>query len=154
MVFIALALSPQIAKSTALAVILLSLAAALGAQAQQWKTYSYPADGFSAAFPVEPQFSKREIPTDKGSFELRSYIAQDGLVSVMIGVCDYGAATQGKDPEDILQGAKNGALQSSNSHLLSESKITLGAYTWWAARFTKRWSSFRSVNRTMAPRVS
>jgi hypothetical protein len=28
--------------------------AALGAQAQQWKSFSYPSDGFSAAFPSEP----------------------------------------------------------------------------------------------------
>ena len=31
-----------------LSVALFSFAASLGAQAPQWKTYSYPADGFSA----------------------------------------------------------------------------------------------------------
>jgi len=49
-------------------------------------------------------------------------------VAMFVGVCDYGAAVTGKDPDALLQGAKNGALQNSKSHLLSEQKITLGVY--------------------------
>jgi hypothetical protein len=47
---------------------------------------------------------------------------------MFVGVCDYGNATAGKDPDTLLQGAKNGALQNSNSHLTRETKITLGIY--------------------------
>jgi hypothetical protein len=117
---------------------LLGLAAALGAQtpaaqtqpapAPNWQPYSYSTDGFSATFPAQPELSKKDVPTDAGSFELRSYVAEDGQVALFVGVCDYGSETQGKDPDTLLQGAKNGALQSSNSHLTREKPISLGIY--------------------------
>lgn len=112
---------------------LLCLAAALGAQtpdaqATNWKTYSYPEDGFKASYPSEPELQKKDIPTQAGSFELRSYVAQVAPVALFIGVCDYDTTASGSDPDTMVQGAKNGALQSSNSHLLSEKTITLGTY--------------------------
>jgi hypothetical protein len=70
----------------------------------------------------------RNIPTEAGTFELRSYIGQDGEVAMFVGICDYGSKTAGKNPDDLLQGAKTGALQNSNSHLLSESNIIIGVY--------------------------
>jgi len=112
----------------ALTAALLAFGSTLTAQTAEWKSYSYPADGFSASFPSQPDLQKRDVPTDAGSFQLRSYIAQEGSVAMFVGVCDYGAAVTGKDPDALLQGAKNGALQNSKSHLLSEQKITLGVY--------------------------
>lgn len=103
-------------------------AAAAAAQTADWKTYSYPADGFSASYPSAPEVQKRDVPTDAGSFELRSYIAQVGESALFVGVCDYGTQVAGKDPDVMLQGARNGALQNSKSHLVSEKKITLGIY--------------------------
>jgi hypothetical protein len=47
---------------------------------------------------------------------------------MFIGVCDYGSQTAGKDSNTLLQGAKNGALENSKSHLVSEKQITLGIY--------------------------
>jgi hypothetical protein len=114
-------------KRFTLAVALLSFAA-LGAQAQQWKTYSYPADGFRAAFPAEPQMSKRDVPTEKGSFELRAYLVEDGQAALYVGVCDYGSAISDRTPDQVLQGAKHGAIDNVKAHLLREKAITLGAY--------------------------
>ena len=93
---------------------------------QKWKTYNYPADGFLAAFPVEPELEKKDVPTAAGSYELRSYTAQSGPTELFIGVCDYGSQAVGKTPENLLEGAKNGALANSNSHLLYEKQIALG----------------------------
>jgi hypothetical protein len=106
----------------------LCLALAAGAQAQQWKSYSYPADGFSATFPSEPELQKRAVPTEKGSFELRSYVTQVEPVALFVGVCDYGSAVAGRDPEDVLNGARDGALSNSKSHLLTQQKIAFGVY--------------------------
>ncbi len=114
-------------RSTSVA-ILLCVAFFLPAHAQAWKTFSYASDGFSASYPSEPEISKRQIPTDAGSFELRSYIAQADPVALFVGVCDYGSAVANRDPDTVLQGAKNGALENSHSHLVSERKITLGVY--------------------------
>jgi hypothetical protein len=68
------------------------------------------------------------VPTQSGSFELHSYIAQDGPYALFVGVCDYGAQTNGKDPDTLLQGAKQGALANSGSHLVSENRVMLGIY--------------------------
>lgn len=129
------------ARSMAISLVALSFAATLSAQttpaaatqtpagpAPSWKTYSYPADGFSASFAFEPAEQKKNVPTDAGTFELRSYIAQEGEAAMFVGICDYGAAVSGRVPATVLQGAKNGALSNTNSHLLSEKSITLGIY--------------------------
>ena len=108
--------------------VLLCCAAALGAQAPDWKAYKYADDGFSASFPSAPELSKRNVDTTAGAFELRSYIAQVGQSALFVGVCDYGAKTAGRDPDEVLQGTKSGALENSKSHLVREQKITLGIY--------------------------
>ena len=115
-------------KRMILAVVLLAFAAALGAQAQQWQAYSYPADGFKASFPSEPQFSKRDVPTEKGSFELRAYLAQDGQAALFVGVCDYGSAISDRTPDQVLNGAQQGAIDNVKAHLLSGKTITFGSY--------------------------
>jgi hypothetical protein len=134
----------NIAARLTVCVALLSFAAALNAQAPAasgtqvataptpqppiWKSYSYPVDGFTASYPAAPDLQKKSVPTEAGTFELRSYIGTDGDVAMFVGICDYGSKTNGQDPDVLLQGAKNGALQNSNSHLLSETKTTLGIY--------------------------
>ena len=110
---------------TIVSAAVLCFAALAGAQTTPWKSYSYPADGFQASYPSAPEVSKKDIPTEAGSFELHTYIAEVGSAALYIGVCDYGSKTEGKDPQELLQGAKNGALQSSSSHMVSEKKISL-----------------------------
>ena len=107
---------------------LLSLAAALAAQTPEWKSYSYSSDGFGAAFPSEPSMTKQNVPTDAGSFELRAYAVEDGPTALFIGVCDYGAAAAGKDPDVLLDGAQKGAIANVSGHLVSGKKITLSIY--------------------------
>jgi hypothetical protein len=98
------------------------------AQAPDWKTYSYPADGLSASFPFEPQFSKRDVPTEKGSFELRAYLVEDGEAAMFVGVCDYGSAISDRTPDQVLDGAQQGAIDNVKAHLISGKKITFGVY--------------------------
>ena len=62
------------------------------APAPDWKTYSYPSDGFSASFAFEPAEQKKNVPTDAGTFELRAYISQHGEAAMFVGICDYGTA--------------------------------------------------------------
>ncbi len=111
-----------------LAVALLSIVATAGAHAQQWQTYSYPADGFSASFPSEPQKSAKNVPTDKGSFELRAYLVEEGQAAIFVGVCDYGSAISDRTPDQVLQGAKGGNISNVNGHLIREKAVTLGIY--------------------------
>ena len=73
-------------RSFIVAAAVLGLAVAASAQTQEWKSYSYPADGFSATFPLAPDLQKRDVPTEKGSFELRSYIAEVSPVALFVGM--------------------------------------------------------------------
>ena len=109
-------------------VALLSFTATLGAQTPAWKTYSYPADGFSASYPSEPTLQKKNVPTEKGSFELRAYLAEDGQAALFVGVCDYGSAVSDRTPDQVLDGAQQGAIENVSAHLLRGKKITLGVY--------------------------
>lgn len=104
---------------------LLTLAAALSAQTADWKLYPYAADGFQAAFPGLPEIQKKDVPTEAGPLELRSYTVQLGSTILYIGVCDYGAAAAGRTTEQMLEGAKNGALINSGARLKEEKSISL-----------------------------
>ena len=97
-------------------------------QAQDWQTFRYPADGFSAAFPTMPHQDNRDIETQAGKVELRSYTLEVDEVALFIGVCDYGTKAEGTAADDMLEGAKNGALQNSKAQLTRESKIAIGGY--------------------------
>jgi hypothetical protein len=115
-------------KRFTLAVALFSFAASISAQVQQWKTYSYPADGFRAAFPAEPTMQKQDVSTAKGSFELRAYLVEDGQAAVFVGVCDYGSAISDRTPDQVLDGAQQGAIDNVKAHLVSGKKIMFGSY--------------------------
>jgi len=103
-------------------------AQAAPAPAPNWQSYSYPTEGFSAVFPFAPQIEKRNIPTAAGSFELRTYLVEVGSSALFVGVCDYGTAVQGKNPDDVLNGAQSGAISNTKGHIISSTKITLGVY--------------------------
>lgn len=124
-----MALSLPIARyRVAVFAALLCVAAALSAQTVDWKPYTYPADGFKADFPSLPEIQKKDVPTEAGPLELRTYNVQLPAAVLFVGVCDYGAASAGKDPSQMLQGAKNGALLNSGSHLIVEKKISLDGH--------------------------
>ena len=114
-------------RTLAACAVILLLAGALAAQTS-WKTYRYPSDGFSISMPSQPELSKQSVPTDAGTFELRAYLSEDGDSALYVGVCDYGQVAEGKDPNAILEGAKNGAIENVHGHILSAEKITLGIY--------------------------
>ena len=123
-------------RSSSLAVVLLAFAAVVGAQtpatpsaqAPAWKSYSYPADGFSAVFPSEPSMQKKNVPTEKGTFELRAYVGLEGEAAVFVGVCDYGSAVADRTVDQVLDGAQQGAIDNVSAHLISGKVITLGIY--------------------------
>lgn len=102
--------------------------AAQATPAPEWKTYAYPAEGFSALYPQGPTLNKQNVDTAAGTVEVRSYMVDLGSTALFVAVCDYGQAAAGKDPNVLLQGAKNGAIQNAHARLTRESNITLGTY--------------------------
>lgn len=106
---------------------LLAQAVNMTAQTAAWKQYVYSDDGFQASYPSPPDLQKKSVQTSAGEFELRSYAAAAGDTVLIVGVCDYGSAVEGRSSAQMLLGAKNSTLSNSASHLVSEKKITLGA---------------------------
>jgi hypothetical protein len=78
--------------------------------------------------PSLPNVDKQNVKTDAGTFELRAYLVEDGNSALYVGVCDYGQAAAGRDPDKVLQGAKEGAIGNVQAHIVSEGKISLGTY--------------------------
>jgi len=103
-------------------------APATSAPTPNWTAYRYPSDGFSASFPFEPSMQKKNVPTAKGSFELRAYLAEDGPAAVFVGVCDYGSAISDRTSDQVLDGAQQGAIDNVGAHLVRGKTITLGMY--------------------------
>jgi len=98
------------------------------AQTQEWKTYSYPADGFSVSLPLEPILQKKDVPTENGSFEMHAYLVQEADSALVVMACDYGDALVGREAESVLRGAQEGAMSNVGGHLIREKAITQGTY--------------------------
>jgi hypothetical protein len=100
----------------------------MGASAQNdtWKTYSYPADGFSIGAPNEPQMNQQEVPTAAGTFTVHMYSVSLGNAQLMAAMNDYGSAVNGMDPKTVVDGAMHGAVANVKGHLIQSSSITIG----------------------------
>ena len=88
--------------------LVLALSERTQAQTENWQTYDYPSEGLSFASPAVPVKNAQNVPTEAGNFELRSYMTEIGNTALFVGICDYGSAAAGRDPNDVLQGAKTG----------------------------------------------
>lgn len=103
--------------------------ASLAAQAPQWQTYSYPADGFSASFPSAPQLEGKNQPASASSLELHSYCAQLQSAHLCIAVFLHASETFGLEGDALIQRIKMGDVDSLTGHKtreLSEKPIALG----------------------------
>jgi hypothetical protein len=130
-ILIASALRTPPARITVLATLAAcSFALAPLACAQDWKTYTYASDGFTITAPATPQMSSSSVPTDAGSFDVHTYSVdlENDAGALVVAVCNYGAAAKDKDPDVILQGAKNGSIANVHATLTSEKQITLNGY--------------------------
>ena len=116
------------------------LAAAV-ASAQTLTRYEYPSEGFRASFPSKPELQKQNVPTDAGTFELRAYLVESGESAIFVGICDYGAATSGRDAATILDGAYKGAISNVHAHLVGELR--------WITLQGNRGVAFEAENDTM-----
>jgi len=94
----------------------------------EWKQYRYADDGFSASFPAAPALEKQTITTEAGPVELRTYVVENSTGALITAVCDYGPGAAGKDPDDLLENAKKGAVSNIKGQLTREKKIALGSY--------------------------
>jgi len=105
-------------------ILVLAAVASSSAQARNWTTHSYPADGFSILLPSDPQIQTQKDAAGPSTLG-RSYTVDLGQGALMIGVLRSPGGWS-KAPDAVLQDGKNGALAQSKTHLVSEKKIALG----------------------------
>jgi hypothetical protein len=71
---------------------------------------------------------KQNIQIEKGSIEVRGYMAIEGEAALLVEVCDYDSAIAGRDPDSVLDGAQNGSITNVKGHLISGKRIAFGTY--------------------------
>jgi hypothetical protein len=96
--------------------------------AQKLQSFSYPADGFRASFPAEPQLEKKSQPAKSGSIDLHSYCSQSGDDHYCIVVIENGVEATGLVPEMMVELVKQGVLTSPNTHKVSDSPISVDGH--------------------------
>ena len=113
-----------------LTAVALLAAVPLPAQTSQnaWKSYPYPADGFSISAPSQPSYRNQPQATDAGNVDLHNYIISLGNTGVVIISSSEVPGLEKAPPADRLQKAKLGALKAGNATLTTEKKIALGPY--------------------------
>jgi hypothetical protein len=89
-----------------------------------WKSFSSPEGRFTALFPGTPSQQTQQTPTAAGSIATTLYTVTmaDAYFGVVVG--DYPPEVVSKKPDDLLDGARNGAVSQVGGTLLSEDRIS------------------------------
>lgn len=104
---------------------LLCFAAALHAQAQKWKTYKYPVDGFRVSFPAEPKTELNKKEAKSGSILMNSFCAQVSDTNLCVAVIDQASEATGLSPDVLFARAKLGVVAAPKTRKLSQADIDL-----------------------------
>lgn len=102
------------------------LSTALVFQANGWKEYAYPQDGFSIAAPVTPKMEREKAQAAVGgNVELHYYgimLADNAGFMVVVSPL---LPNDERNHQQILEDAKKGAIDSVNGKLVSESPASM-----------------------------
>lgn len=84
---------------------------------------------FSVMSPFSLEESSQTVDTAAGPIEIHFFMADDGNSAFMVGYSDYPAEIVDiNDPNDMLDGAAEGATANINGTLVSQNNITLDGY--------------------------
>jgi len=127
---ICLQLHRSLARRLAVCAAMLSIAAALNAQAEkeQWKTYKYPADGFRVSFPSEPKLDQNKKAAKSGAILMNSYCAQLSETYLCVAVIDQGPEATGFTPEGMFERTRLAVISAPRTHKLNEADIDLDGH--------------------------
>ena len=108
--------------------ISLLLAVWLAACSAAPKEFKSETGGFSVMTPVALQKTTQEVETSQGGkLDLHLFYGQDGDLGYFVSYCDYDPQVAKPSlAENMLDGARDGAVSNVNGKLVSETNITLG----------------------------
>jgi hypothetical protein len=97
--------------------------ASLVACSSSREPFSPEGGGFSVQMPRTPEEQSKVLDTPAGPLKLNMYLCKAGNWVYMVGYTEH--EKLGGDAEEILDGARNGAVKIGNSKLISEDSISL-----------------------------
>jgi hypothetical protein len=105
-----------------------ALAPAL-ASAQDWKEFSSQECRCSAQYPGNPQPKTQAMQTKVGTLEAKMFMLEMPTAFYAMAYVDYPKDALGKKPPDeLLDGARDGAVGNVKGKLGSETKISMNGY--------------------------
>src|SRR5687768_12388519 len=107
-------------------VVALAPAAAL---AQDWKEFSSQECRCSAQYPGSPQPKTQSMQTKVGTLEAKMFMLEMPTAFYAMAYVDYPKdAASKKPPDELLDGARDGAVGNVKGKLASETKISMNGY--------------------------
>ena len=98
-------------------------------QAARWKTFLSDDKGFAVQFPTEPNRETDIVNAPSGRVELIQYMSKHKDIVYAVMYVDYTSnALIGMTPEQLLDNARNGAVENVQGKLLSEVIISKANY--------------------------
>lgn len=89
-----------------------------------WETVSE--NGFSILMPGKPTKNEQSIPSAAGPLPIHMYTLSHGYEGYITGYTEYpDFVFSSADPEDLLDGAQQGAIQNVSGQVTSQRKITI-----------------------------
>lgn len=104
----------------------LALPAIAAAQAQDWKEFNSNECRCSALFPGTPQSKTQGMQTKVGTLEAKMFMLEMPSAFYAMAYVDYPKDAVAKGaPDELLNGARDGAVGNVKGKLVSETKITM-----------------------------
>lgn len=92
--------------------------------------YSSDAGRFSVKMPGNPKRDKNSLQTAVGTIVMYSFSVEKADIAYVVAYIDYpGSVIEKVDPDQLLDNARNGALQKAGGNLLSEKNIDYNGYS-------------------------
>jgi hypothetical protein len=101
---------------------------ACSAMQTKWETVSE--GDMTVQMPGTPQKQTQSVDTPVGPVAFNTWTAQNGDEAFIVGYNDFpdGPATRNANPEDLLNRARDGALQNVNGKVKSEKPLTMNGH--------------------------
>lgn len=110
-----------------LALIILLFCACSSLTQAKWETVN--GDGFTVQMPGTPNKQTQSVPSAVGTLTFNMYTVEQGGEAFIVGYNDFpAAATQGANPDDLLNRAQQGAVTNVNGKITSEKTITMNGH--------------------------
>lgn len=91
----------------------------------KWTNFADPGGRFAVAMPKQPEKTTQQASAGSLSLDVISYTASYSDSAVVVGYTDYPESVDLGAPEDVLQGAAQGAAQATSGTIVSTTPTTV-----------------------------